>query len=249
MLVKAQDRTFSRWLPVLGVIAVLLIGGLAASMSSPEITNVPVPTPAAPEPTATALPTDEIATAEATPEPSRDDEFEIPGWVLTAASALCGLLVLVLVGTLVYYLLANRTAKAKPRVFVEPEAPRPMAAGAAEEVMAAVEAGIVELSDTDTDPRRAVIACWVRLERAAAAAGTPRLVGDSPTELVTRLLSAHQVSRPTLEGFADVYREARYATHPVGERSRQDAIGALRQIRAELSGVGASAPGGGRGAP
>ena len=30
------------------------------------------------------------------------------------------------------------------------------------------------------DPRRAVIACWVRLEQAAAAAGTPRQVGDSP---------------------------------------------------------------------
>jgi hypothetical protein len=118
--------------------------------------------------------------------------------------------------------------------------------------MAAVEAGLVELSDTDTDPRRAVIACWVRLERAAAAAGTPRLVGDSPTELVTRLLSAHQVSRPTLEGLAEVYREARYATHPVGERSRQDALAALRQIRAELAGVGAGsarAAGGDPGAP
>nr|BFE65167.1 hypothetical protein GCM10020063_096930 [Dactylosporangium thailandense] len=247
MLVEARDRTFSRWWPVLGVIAVLIIGGLASSMSTLEINNVPVATPAVDRPTPTVVATSDQQEAEPPAGAGRNDDLEIPDWVLTGATALCGLLVLVLVGSLVYYLLSNRTAKPKPRVFVEPEAPRPMTTGAAEEVMAAVEAGIVELSDTDTDPRRAVIACWVRLERAAAAAGTPRLVGDSPTELVTRLLSAHQVSRPTLEGFAEVYREARYATHPVGERSRQDAIGALRQIRAELAGVGAR--GGEPGAP
>ncbi|MEU7867872.1 DUF4129 domain-containing protein [Dactylosporangium sp. NPDC049140] len=246
-----MDRTFSRWLPVLGVIAVLLIGGLAASMSSPEITNVPVPTPAADAPTPSALAPQQEEPPVPGADGNRGDEFEIPDWLLTGAMLLCGLLVLVLVGSLLYYLMSNRAARPKPRVFVEPEAPRPMAQAAADEVMAAVEAGLVELSDTDTDPRRAVIACWVRLERAAAAAGTPRLVGDSPTELVTRLLSAHQVSRPTLEGFAEVYREARYATHPVGERNRQDAITALRQIRAELSGIGASrsAAGGATGAP
>ncbi|MFI5914671.1 DUF4129 domain-containing protein [Dactylosporangium sp. NPDC051541] len=247
-----MDRTFGRWLPVLGVIAVLLIGGLAASMSSPEITRVPVPGPAVPEPTPSVLAPDQQDVPEPVADGNRDDDLELPSWVITGAMLLCGLLVLVLVGSLVWYLLANRSAKQKPRIFVEPEAPRPMAQGSAEEVMAAVEAGIVELSDTDTDPRRAVIACWVRLERAAAAAGTPRLTGDSPTELVTRLLSTHQVSRPTLEGFAEVYREARYATHPVGERSRQDAIGALRQIRTELAGqaAGAGRPAGGeRGAP
>jgi hypothetical protein len=239
-----MDRTFSRWLPVLGVIAVLLIGGLAASMSSPEITHVPVPTPAVAKPTPSVLAPD----AQEVPEPppnDRGDDFEIPSWIILAAMTLCGLLVAVLIGSLVWYLLSNRTARPKPRVFVETEAPKPMTAAAAEEVMAAVEAGLVELSDTDTDPRRAVIACWVRLEGAAAAAGTPRLVGDSPTELVTRLLSAHQVSRATLEGFAEVYREARYATHPIGERSRQNAIAGLRQIRTELSGAVARAAGGG----
>ena len=37
-----------------------------------------------------------------------------------------------------------------------------------------LDAGLVELDDRTTDPRTAVIACWVRLEEAAAAAGVPR---------------------------------------------------------------------------
>jgi hypothetical protein len=235
-------------LPVLGVVAVLLVGAVAAAMSSPEVTNVPVPTPGTDTPT-TAVATTEIQLYSEQPLTNAGDGGGGTDWLLYITGGFCAIVIIVLVGSLVWYLLRNRTPKAKPRLFVEQEAPRPMTTVAAgEEVMAAVEAGLVELTDTDADPRRAVIACWVRLERAAAAAGTPRLVGDSPTELVTRLLSAHQVSRPTLEGFAEVYREARYATHPVGERSRQDAIAALRQIRAELSGVGRVRSGGGPGA-
>ena len=63
----------------------------------------------------------------------------------------------------------------------------------AEELVAALDAGLEELSDADRDPRRAVIACWVRLEQAAAAAGTPRHPGDTPTDLVGRLLAEQQV--------------------------------------------------------
>jgi hypothetical protein len=43
------------------------------------------------------------------------------------------------------------------------------------------------------------------------------------------------VSRSVLDGFAAAYREARYATHPIGERSRQTAITALRHVRGELA--------------
>jgi hypothetical protein len=106
-----------------------------------------------------------------------------------------------------------------------------------EDVLAAVDAGLEELSDLDADPRRAVIACWVRLEAAAAAAGTPRERGDTPTDLVVRLLAAHSVSRPQLEAFAGVYLKARFATHPVGEDDRHTALDALRRLRAELAGA------------
>jgi hypothetical protein len=80
-----------------------------------------------------------------------------------------------------------------------------------------------------------VIACWVRLEEAAAAAGTPRQPGDTPTDLVTRLLAEHRVSAALLARLAQVYRRARYATHSVDESMRGDARDALQRLRADLA--------------
>ena len=105
--------------------------------------------------------------------------------------------------------------------------------------MAALDAGLEELSDGDRDPRRAVIACWVRLEQAAAAAGTPRHRGDSPTDLVGRLLAEQQVDGRVLAALLAVYREARYATHTVDDQMRAQARSALQRLRADL---GAGAP-------
>jgi hypothetical protein len=102
-------------------------------------------------------------------------------------------------------------------------------------VAAAVDAGLADLDDADLDPRRAVIACWARLEQAAAAAGTPRHVGDSPTDLVTRLLADHAVSEELLAGLADLYRQARYARHDVREDMRTRARAALRRLHAGLA--------------
>jgi hypothetical protein len=121
-------------------------------------------------------------------------------------------------------------------------APRPAPAvpsqPTADEVVAALDAGLEELSDTDRDPRRAVIACWVRLEQAAAAAGTPRHPGDTPTDLVSRLLAEQRVDARLLSALRDVYREARYATHTVDDRMRAEARGALQRLRTDL-GAGA----------
>jgi hypothetical protein len=79
-----------------------------------------------------------------------------------------------------------------------------------------------------------VIACWVRLEHAAAAAGTRRNPGDSPTDLVGRLLAEQQVDRGVLAALLEVYRQARYATHTVDDRMRAQARSALERLRADL---------------
>jgi Domain of unknown function (DUF4129) len=115
----------------------------------------------------------------------------------------------------------------RPQAGVTPQPP-------ADELVAAVDAGLEELSDTDRDPRRAVIACWVRLEQAAAAAGTPRHPGDTPTDLVSRLLAEQRVDARLLAALRDVYREARYATHTVDDRMRSEALSALQRLRTDL---------------
>jgi hypothetical protein len=163
------------------------------------------------------------------------DPWTVPGWLVVGA---IGLAVLAVLAMLVLFLRRLLRDLARRRSAKMPPGVVPLsAARTAEEVVAALDAGLIDLSDTDTDPRRAVIACWVRLEQAAAAAGVPRQVGDTPTDLVTRLLrdGTGVVSAEVLAAFARVYREARYATHSVDERMRAQARSALQRLRAELT--------------
>jgi Domain of unknown function (DUF4129) len=99
---------------------------------------------------------------------------------------------------------------------------------------AAIDEGLIELDEGDTDPRRAVIACWVRLERAAASAGTARQPGDTSTDLVARVLAAHRVDAALLAELAARYREARFARHTVDAATRDQVRSALRRVRDQL---------------
>src|SRR5215510_8106319 len=103
-------------------------------------------------------------------------------WILGGVLALA---VLSVFGGLIWMLVKERVAQ---RQIEMEEAEEPPTEQETERtVRAAVDAGLAALDDADTDARRAVIACWVRLEAAAAAAGTERSAGDTSTELVSRL--------------------------------------------------------------
>ncbi|MGA3561643.1 DUF4129 domain-containing protein [Melissospora conviva] len=156
---------------------------------------------------------------------------EMPGWVGTLLVVLGALAVAVSLGVLVRALMRDVARRAGRRA-----APRPQGETTAE-VVAALEAGLDELSDSDADPRRAVIGCWLRLEEAATAAGIERQIGDTPTDLVSRLLGREstRISAGVLDGFADVYRQARYARHQVDEQMRAQARAALERVRDELA--------------
>jgi hypothetical protein len=217
--------------PLAAVAVLLAFAGLAAAHSTPQLAQIE----ARPEPTAEAG-IDPTRAPEEPPEQSQAPVAEVteglPGWVGAAALGLLGLLLAIALGFVVRALVRDRLTgrrKVRTRVVTEPDA--------ADEVVAALDAGLLDLSDADSDPRRAVIACWVRLEQAAAAAGTPRRPGDTPTDLVSRLLAEQHVGADVLSGFAAVYREARYATHTVDERMRADARAALQSLRTDLAGA------------
>ena len=196
-----------------------------------------VPLPVLPAPSGTGRgPSAPPEPSDLAPPPTRPPVADLlPGWVATAVAAVCIGVGVALVAVLLWLLLRD-TIRVRGRPLAEAEGdPAALAAARAREVTAAVDAGLADLSDADADPRRAVIACWVLLEQAAAAAGTARAVGDTPADLVGRLLAAHQVSGPVLDRFAAVYREARYATHVVDEPMRTTAVSALRQLRTELA--------------
>lgn len=84
-------------------------------------------------------------------------------------------------------------------------------------------------------PADAVIACWVGLEDAAAAAGVARTAAETPAEFTVRVLAVDGVSATDLATLADLYREARYSSHPSTEQSRAKARAALIRLHADLT--------------
>ena len=216
-----------RWWPLAAVLVLLFGTALAATRSEPRLEQIvrdepPEPAPLLP----TAVPSGQATSPPPPPEPARG----LPDWITTVALVVLGLIVLVLVGLLIHTLLRDRRKRSGKNVGRR----RTGQPRTAEELVAALEAGLEELSDTDRDPRRAVIACWVRLEQAAADAGTPRHPGDSPTDLVGRLLREQQVDAQVLAALLDVYRQARYATRTVDDQMRRQARSALERLRADL---------------
>ncbi len=224
------------WWPLVVVAVLLVLVGGATAMADPQLTRVPVPVATRQAEEFATQPAQRAVEFSPTPtdEPAR---VSMPAWlvpllgVVLAAIVVAGLLSVLwlMIGPRIRSR-TGRIDEADPLVTTRPGA-------AAEEVAAIVDLGLTDLSDTDLDPRRAVIACWLRLEEVAAAAGTPRQVADTPTDLVTRLLAEHQVEPVTLAAFAAIYRRARYATHTVDEQMRGQARTALEQVRSALTGV------------
>jgi hypothetical protein len=219
-----------RWSPFAAVLGLLIVAALAATRSRPQLdrfhpsSRAPRPQPPLPQQSARAEPSSRpLATA-------RDAARGLPGWIGTVANVLLVLAFLVVCALAVRAIVRGR----RRRRGVGPVRFSPTITSARNDVAAALDAGIEELIDSDNDPRRAVIACWVRLEQAAASAGIVRATGDSPTDLVSRLLATQQVDVGALAGLADAYREARYATHTVDDRVRRQAIEALHRLRTDL---------------
>jgi hypothetical protein len=229
----------ARWVPLAAVVVLFGLAMLSTRLANPTIdvltppervNSSASPSPFDPDQTEPTL-------ASATPLGPAALAIDLPEWLEWALGAACVLVVLGVAGFLVWLVLRDRVGRREVEILEEPEVP-PTPEETEQTVRAAVDAGLADLDDADTDPRRAVIACWVRLEAAAAAAGTERAPGDTSTELVARLLTRHDVSAPVLAALAEVYREARFASHPVDEQTRHQARTALRQLRDELrSGV------------
>lgn len=83
-------------------------------------------------------------------------------------------------------------------------------------------------------PRDAIVACWAHLEEAVTAYGVPARVSETSSELVTRVLHGLDVDPRAVADLAELYREARFSQHPMGEEHRLGARTALRALRADL---------------
>lgn len=221
-----------RWLPVVVVAAGLMIAGIAAQGSGLQWGEREVswesPTDSVEE---LAPEIEERPSLEEITPADEESPSPIPSWV-------SWLILGILVGiplTLLLYFLARRLLQ---WVVEPPASDRPV-----EEaqylrrdialVEQAVEAGLAEI-DLGTDPRSAIIACWVHFEHASEAVGIPRETSDVPSDLTRRLLETHRLEGGSLERLSTAYLRARYSPHAVGEADRDSARDALIDLQRQL---------------
>jgi hypothetical protein len=225
----AGQRDLRPLLPVVAVIALLVAGLIAAAFGNPSLEALPrqlVPTTAGPAPRESAA-EDNAATGDVEAQTSRPPSRS-PG---PAALAFAAMVALLGAGLLVWWLNRGRAQAIQVTPAVRPAPPDHVR----RLLWGAVDHGLEALAETDSDPRRAVIACWARLGSVAAEAGTVPRPGDTSTDLVLRLLAEHRVNGDVLDAFAGVYRQARFAAHVVDDSMRLQAQTALGQLRDEMA--------------
>jgi len=102
-----------------------------------------------------------------------------------------------------------------------------------EEVALALDESLDDLR-TEPDLRKAIIAAYARMERAIAAAGTPRRPSEAPLEYLERALFALDTSAPAVARLTDLFERAKFSQHDPDPSMRDEAIDALVALRDEL---------------
>jgi hypothetical protein len=103
----------------------------------------------------------------------------------------------------------------------------------AAELAAALDETLDDLR-AETDPRRAIIAAYARLERVLAANGVPRWPSETADEYLPRVLRELEVDPEAVERLTALFTRAKFSQHDVDDAMKEEAIGALEQVRDEL---------------
>ncbi len=85
----------------------------------------------------------------------------------------------------------------------------------------------------ERDVRRAIVACYARMERALAGAGRERRAHETPWEFLARVLE--RVAHEPGQVLTELFERARFSVEPMGESEKRSAIAALEQLRAEVA--------------
>ena len=112
--------------------------------------------------------------------------------------------------------------------------------GLAEQLAVALDDTLDDLR-AESDPRRAVIAAYARLERVLAAHGVARHPAETPEEYLARILGELEVDQKSVRRLTVLFSRAKFSPHAVDFEMKEEAIGALGRVRDELRIVGALA--------
>ncbi|MEY9876166.1 hypothetical protein ABH931_005676 [Streptacidiphilus sp. MAP12-33] len=229
----AQARVSSLIVPAFTVMAVATFVGLAIlGTRSTQIPYSPPQGVAAPRVTTGTVPPSQYpADPPSSTPPAAGSSIDFKA-LLTGFVILVGVVVLiVLVVLVVRWLMARRRVTTDSDGVVDGGIDGD---GTEEALAEAVLAGRAALTD-DADPRTAIIACYAAMERSLDHGGISRRKADTPTELLHRAVQAELVLGGAARTLTELFTEARYSTHPMGEHQRDQARAALEDIGRHLA--------------
>ncbi|WP_280235586.1 DUF4129 domain-containing protein [Nocardia cyriacigeorgica] len=194
----------------------------------PETETSVAPPTAAPTTTGETPPADPATAAE---------PAELAGTALVLAIiAAVSLIAVAIAGLVVVAITTRRTSEPAP----EPQAPA--VETAADSLARAAEMGLAAMSAPGQDPRTAIIACYVAMERGLSAARSAApLVSDTPMEVLARAFEHGALHDASARELVALFEEARFSPHSMLEWQRMRAEQLLRIVLADLQGEVATA--------
>lgn len=90
--------------------------------------------------------------------------------------------------------------------------------------------------EAEPDARRAVIAAYARMEAVLARNGLERTPSETAVEYLRRVLLGLTSRGEAVQTLTALFEQAKFSAHEIDGAMKHDAIGALREIRADLQG-------------
>jgi hypothetical protein len=171
------------------------------------------------------------ATANQTPpEPDSDRGSDVFGLLMGTAVVLFLLSVLATI--------AGRRRRTVIAPMPADDAPRAAPPPVGPDLARAAELGLAEVGDRSRDPREAIIACYLAMERELEKSpGTVPQASDTPSEVLARAVARRAVHAGSATQLVDLFEEARFSPHVMTEEHRAEAVHALQVVQRALQGV------------
>lgn len=223
----AAERLKDAALPLLTAALVLVpVAVLLSHRSEPagaEPRNEPIPTATPSGPPVSEQP---APPSDATGQPSDGSSFDLFHLLLLVGAALAAAVIVVALVRWLRWYLAGRSGAGLQLIPGSPDAAGNALAGA-------VDSGRRALHGEDA--RAAVIACYAAMETTLGRSGIARLDSDSPTDLLHRAVAGGTLTGTAAGELTQLFREARYSSHPMDDGHLRRAGAALDTIAAQLA--------------
>ncbi|HWH66412.1 MAG TPA: DUF4129 domain-containing protein [Gaiellales bacterium] len=106
---------------------------------------------------------------------------------------------------------------------------------ASQSLARAAELGLAQVGDPNREPRAAIIACYATMENELARVpGVAPRDFDTASEVLARAVEHDALRSDSATPLVELFEEARFSPHVMGEGHRDSAVQALRQVLAEL---------------